>query len=196
MENAQWPQEIVNAPIVDQRKIIIRGQQQHHHKEAVISCPRCSSTNTKFCYYNNYSLSQPRHFCKSCRRYWTQGGSLRNIPVGGGSRKNIHKKSSNNYNKNNNNNNNNNNLSMQNPRSREHHLGDFRAIDELIRVPNYEACGGLGLNIANATPGDASSSGFGNSNYGSFQVLRNGDSAGDFSWTSATTGVMGGGSYW
>ncbi|KAK9269902.1 hypothetical protein L1049_025475 [Liquidambar formosana] len=53
-----------------------------------LACPRCNSTNTKFCYYNNYNLSQPRHFCKSCRRYWTQGGTLRNIPVGGGSRKN------------------------------------------------------------------------------------------------------------
>ncbi|KAK8962186.1 Dof zinc finger protein DOF5.7 [Platanthera guangdongensis] len=41
----------------------------------------------KFCYYNNYSLSQPRYFCKSCRRYWTKGGSLRNVPVGGGCRK-------------------------------------------------------------------------------------------------------------
>lgn len=24
-------------------------------------CPRCDSENTKFCYYNNYSLSQPRY---------------------------------------------------------------------------------------------------------------------------------------
>ncbi|KAL0380495.1 UNVERIFIED_CONTAM: Dof zinc finger protein DOF3.1 [Sesamum angustifolium] len=53
-----------------------------------LKCPRCDSTDTKFCYYNNYNLSQPRHFCKSCRRYWTKGGTLRNIPVGGGSRKN------------------------------------------------------------------------------------------------------------
>ncbi|XXG64288.1 hypothetical protein AAC387_Pa05g2279 [Persea americana] len=53
-----------------------------------LKCPRCDSNNTKFCYYNNYNLSQPRHFCKNCRRYWTKGGSLRNIPVGGGSRKN------------------------------------------------------------------------------------------------------------
>ncbi|KAJ3699482.1 hypothetical protein LUZ61_003187 [Rhynchospora tenuis] len=53
-----------------------------------LKCPRCDSTNTKFCYYNNYSLSQPRYFCKGCRRYWTKGGSLRNVPVGGGSRKN------------------------------------------------------------------------------------------------------------
>ncbi|RYQ80502.1 hypothetical protein Ahy_Scaffold1g106872 isoform A [Arachis hypogaea] len=53
-----------------------------------LPCPRCDSTNTKFCYYNNYNFSQPRHFCKSCRRYWTHGGTLRDIPVGGGSRKN------------------------------------------------------------------------------------------------------------
>ena len=52
-----------------------------------LPCPRCDSTSTKFCYYNNYNLSQPRHFCKSCRRYWTQGGTLRNVPVGGGTRK-------------------------------------------------------------------------------------------------------------
>ncbi|RDY01026.1 Dof zinc finger protein DOF1.7, partial [Mucuna pruriens] len=53
-----------------------------------LKCPRCESTNTKFCYFNNYNLSQPRHFCKNCRRYWTKGGALRNIPVGGGTRKN------------------------------------------------------------------------------------------------------------
>ncbi|CAH9100398.1 unnamed protein product [Cuscuta epithymum] len=52
-----------------------------------LPCPRCESTNTKFCYYNNYNLSQPRHFCKACRRYWTRGGTLRNVPVGGGTRK-------------------------------------------------------------------------------------------------------------
>ncbi|KAJ6826313.1 uncharacterized protein M6B38_372865 [Iris pallida] len=57
-------------------------------KEQALHCPRCNSTNTKFCYYNNYSLTQPRYFCKACRRYWTEGGSLRNVPVGGGSRKN------------------------------------------------------------------------------------------------------------
>ncbi|XP_038895332.1 dof zinc finger protein DOF3.6 [Benincasa hispida] len=56
--------------------------------ETALKCPRCDSTNTKFCYFNNYSLSQPRHFCKSCRRYWTRGGALRNVPVGGGCRRN------------------------------------------------------------------------------------------------------------
>ncbi|XP_040993309.1 dof zinc finger protein DOF5.3-like [Juglans microcarpa x Juglans regia] len=52
-----------------------------------LRCPRCDSSNTKFCYYNNYNLTQPRHFCKTCRRYWTKGGALRNVPIGGGCRK-------------------------------------------------------------------------------------------------------------
>ncbi|XP_051148979.1 dof zinc finger protein DOF3.6-like [Andrographis paniculata] len=61
--------------------------------EAALKCPRCESTNTKFCYFNNYSLTQPRHFCKTCRRYWTRGGALRNVPVGGGCRRNRRTKS-------------------------------------------------------------------------------------------------------
>ncbi|OMO62427.1 Zinc finger, Dof-type [Corchorus capsularis] len=61
----------------------LRPEEQHPPQK----CPRCESFNTKFCYYNNYSLSQPRFFCKTCRRYWTEGGSLRNVPVGGGCRK-------------------------------------------------------------------------------------------------------------
>ncbi|CAN8305974.1 unnamed protein product [Cochlearia groenlandica] len=56
--------------------------------EGTLNCPRCDSTNTKFCYYNNYNFTQPRYFCKGCRRYWTRGGTLRNVPVGGGCRKN------------------------------------------------------------------------------------------------------------
>lgn len=62
--------------------------------EEALKCPRCDSSNTKFCYYNNYSLTQPRYFCKSCRRYWTKGGTLRNVPVGGGCRKNKRSSSS------------------------------------------------------------------------------------------------------
>ncbi|KAM3355418.1 hypothetical protein ACQJBY_025911 [Aegilops geniculata] len=52
-----------------------------------LNCPRCDSTNTKFCYFNNYSFTQPRHFCRACRRYWTRGGALRNVPIGGGYRR-------------------------------------------------------------------------------------------------------------
>ncbi|KAK7309591.1 hypothetical protein RJT34_06444 [Clitoria ternatea] len=63
-------------------------------QEQGLKCPRCDSPNTKFCYYNNYSLTQPRHFCKTCRRYWTKGGALRNVPIGGGCRKNKKVKSS------------------------------------------------------------------------------------------------------
>ncbi|CAM0958398.1 unnamed protein product [Alopecurus aequalis] len=55
--------------------------------EQGLKCPRCDSGNTKFCYFNNYSLTQPRHFCRACRRYWTRGGALRNVPVGGGYRR-------------------------------------------------------------------------------------------------------------
>ncbi|XP_019464788.1 PREDICTED: dof zinc finger protein DOF5.6-like [Lupinus angustifolius] len=66
---------------MDQRKL-------RPPKDQALKCPRCDSTHTKFCYYNNYSLTQPRYFCKTCRRYWTKGGTLRNIPVGGGCRKN------------------------------------------------------------------------------------------------------------
>ncbi|KAK7349411.1 hypothetical protein VNO77_06755 [Canavalia gladiata] len=64
------------------------GLEKKARPQEQLNCPRCNSTNTKFCYYNNYSLTQPRYFCKTCRRYWTEGGSLRNVPVGGGSRKN------------------------------------------------------------------------------------------------------------
>ncbi|KAJ4882292.1 Dof zinc finger protein DOF5.1 [Raphanus sativus] len=62
--------------------------------ETSLKCPRCDSTNTKFCYFNNYSLTQPRHFCKSCRRYWTCGGALRSVPAGGGCRRNKRTKNS------------------------------------------------------------------------------------------------------
>ncbi|XP_028763470.1 cyclic dof factor 1 [Neltuma alba] len=55
--------------------------------DQVLPCPRCNSMNTKFCYYNNYNVNQPRHFCKSCQRYWTAGGTMRNVPVGAGRRK-------------------------------------------------------------------------------------------------------------
>lgn len=55
-------------------------------------CPRCDSTNTKFCYFNNYSRTQPRHFCRACCRYWTEGGTLRSVPAGGGVRKNKRRK--------------------------------------------------------------------------------------------------------
>ncbi|CAN0896559.1 Cyclic dof factor 2 [Linum grandiflorum] len=68
-------------------------QQQQQDKtlkkpDKILPCPRCNSMETKFCYYNNYNVNQPRHFCKNCQRYWTAGGTMRNVPVGAGRRKN------------------------------------------------------------------------------------------------------------
>ncbi|KAL3524431.1 hypothetical protein ACH5RR_017265 [Cinchona calisaya] len=98
--NQYWPQDRVQLvkptdqnpkpAATQERKLLARPQKEH----ANLKCPRCNSTNTKFCYYNNYSLSQPRYLCKTCRRYWTEGGTLRNLPVGGGSRKNNKRSSS------------------------------------------------------------------------------------------------------
>ncbi|XP_075513731.1 uncharacterized protein LOC142548950 [Primulina tabacum] len=68
---------------------LMRRQQQPEF----LKCPRCGSTNTKFCYYNNYNKSQPRYFCKACKRHWTKGGTLRNVPVGGGRKSKRPKKS-------------------------------------------------------------------------------------------------------
>ncbi|GJN37887.1 hypothetical protein PR202_gb26885 [Eleusine coracana subsp. coracana] len=36
--------------------------------DKILPCPRCNSMDTKFCYYNNYNVNQPRHFCKNCQR--------------------------------------------------------------------------------------------------------------------------------
>ncbi|GAV71356.1 zf-Dof domain-containing protein [Cephalotus follicularis] len=83
-------QETLNHSL-ESMMVCAKAQQERKPRpqpEQALKCPRCDSTNTKFCYYNNYSLSQPRYFCKSCRRYWTKGGTLRNVPVGGGCRKN------------------------------------------------------------------------------------------------------------
>ncbi|XP_074583543.1 uncharacterized protein LOC141839645 [Curcuma longa] len=56
-------------------------------REEALPCPRCKSRETKFCYFNNYNVNQPRHFCKACHRYWTAAGALRNVPVGAGRRR-------------------------------------------------------------------------------------------------------------
>ncbi|KAG8385533.1 hypothetical protein BUALT_Bualt03G0055100 [Buddleja alternifolia] len=77
-----------NSKVVVVMEKTTNQQQDPPPHQPPLKCPRCDSSNTKFCYYNNYSLSQPRHFCKACKRYWTRGGTLRNVPVGGGCRKN------------------------------------------------------------------------------------------------------------
>ncbi|GAV65072.1 zf-Dof domain-containing protein [Cephalotus follicularis] len=90
----EWPQnQIDEKSLMASTAMLLDkpGQEQQLQQQPpqqALKCPRCNSSNTKFCYYNNYSLSQPRHFCKACKRYWTRGGTLRNVPVGGGCRKN------------------------------------------------------------------------------------------------------------
>ncbi|KAF8024510.1 hypothetical protein BT93_F1627 [Corymbia citriodora subsp. variegata] len=93
MDTAQWPSQDTRpvkgmeetSPNACNNRAMLEKRARPQEQ---LNCPRCNSNNTKFCYYNNYSLTQPRYFCKTCRRYWTDGGSLRNVPVGGGSRKN------------------------------------------------------------------------------------------------------------
>ncbi|XP_027348372.1 cyclic dof factor 4-like [Abrus precatorius] len=71
--------------IKEEKKESEEGREKRPDK--IIACPRCKSMETKFCYFNNYNVNQPRHFCKGCQRYWTAGGALRNVPVGAGRRK-------------------------------------------------------------------------------------------------------------
>ncbi|KAE8659715.1 Dof zinc finger protein DOF5.3 [Hibiscus syriacus] len=81
-----WSQSLLQAQTLELPKAMKRQNPQNQQQSESLKCPRCDSTNTKFCYYNNYNKSQPRHFCKDCKRYWTKGGTLRNVPVGGGSK--------------------------------------------------------------------------------------------------------------
>ncbi|XWS15713.1 hypothetical protein CRYUN_Cryun34aG0025600 [Craigia yunnanensis] len=92
-----WSQSLLQAQTLELPKASAMKRQHPQNQQQQsepLKCPRCDSTNTKFCYYNNYNKSQPRHFCKTCRRHWTKGGTLRNVPVGGG-RKNKRLKTSN-----------------------------------------------------------------------------------------------------
>ncbi|KAG6387127.1 hypothetical protein SASPL_152312 [Salvia splendens] len=56
---------------------------QEKRPDKIIPCPRCKSTETKFCYFNNYNVNQPRHFCKGCQRYWTAAAPCANVPASG-----------------------------------------------------------------------------------------------------------------
>ncbi|GLJ37118.1 hypothetical protein SUGI_0752650 [Cryptomeria japonica] len=81
-------EEEVGSSETEAKKEEAGGQAVLKKPDKLLPCPRCESMDTKFCYYNNYNVNQPRHFCKNCQRYWTAGGSLRNVPVGAGRRKN------------------------------------------------------------------------------------------------------------
>lgn len=82
-ENTKPTEEKVDGNCSEQEKILKKP-------DKILPCPRCNSSDTKFCYFNNYNVNQPRYFCKNCQRYWTAGGTMRNVPVGAGRRKNKH----------------------------------------------------------------------------------------------------------
>ncbi|KAI4296687.1 hypothetical protein L6164_036628 [Bauhinia variegata] len=94
-----WNQTLLQAQDLELPKptppLMRKQQQQNQQQSEALKCPRCDSSNTKFCYYNNYNKSQPRHFCRTCKRHWTKGGTLRNVPVGGGRKNKRVKKSTN-----------------------------------------------------------------------------------------------------
>ncbi|KAL3650575.1 hypothetical protein CASFOL_006978 [Castilleja foliolosa] len=87
MDTSQWPQGIESVVRAVETTTPTTKNNNNNKPNKELNCPRCNSNNTKFCYYNNYSLSQPRYLCKTCKRYWTVGGTLRSVPVGGASRK-------------------------------------------------------------------------------------------------------------
>ncbi|XP_012451447.2 dof zinc finger protein DOF1.4 [Gossypium raimondii] len=99
-DEVEWiqGQSLLQAPTMERPKA--SSMKRRHHQEnqlqqlePPLKCPRCDSSNTKFCYYNNYNKSQPRYFCKTCKRHWTKGGNLRNVPVGGGRKNKRHQTS-------------------------------------------------------------------------------------------------------
>nr|GMC48935.1 dof zinc finger protein DOF1.2-like [Ipomoea batatas] len=53
----------------------------------IICCCKKESYDTKFRYFNNYNVNQPRYYCRTCRRHWTHGGAQHDIPRGGRSHK-------------------------------------------------------------------------------------------------------------
>ncbi|CAJ2648656.1 dof zinc finger protein [Trifolium pratense] len=81
--SVDWNQTLLQDQNLELPKTHPMKKNQQIQQSEVVNCPRCDSTNTKFCYYNNYNKSQPRHFCRACKRHWTKGGTLRNVPVGG-----------------------------------------------------------------------------------------------------------------
>ncbi|XVF14291.1 hypothetical protein REPUB_Repub09cG0046200 [Reevesia pubescens] len=88
-DNLKTPSALKASKTDEDQSEISNSQEKTLKKpDKIIPCPRCNSMDTKFCYYNNYNVNQPRHFCKNCQRYWTAGGTMRNVPVGAGRRKN------------------------------------------------------------------------------------------------------------
>ncbi|CAG7867429.1 hypothetical protein IGI04_038908 [Brassica rapa subsp. trilocularis] len=109
--------------------------------EGALKCPRCNSINTKFCYNNNYNPTQPRHYCKACRRYWTHGGKLRDVPEGGRRRRNSKKNKNGNAKSS---------STVNAPSSSSGQLRTNHQFPFLPTLQNLTQLGGIGLNLAAA----------------------------------------------
>ena len=57
------------------------GRAKLPRPEGTAHCPRCNSDNTKFCYYNNYNIKQPRYLCKVRSRTITAAGTVHVSPL-------------------------------------------------------------------------------------------------------------------
>lgn len=49
--------------------------------DSILPCPCCNSMETKYCYYNNQNVSQPRKFCKSHLKNKKSDSRIRHINV-------------------------------------------------------------------------------------------------------------------
>nr|GMC48871.1 dof zinc finger protein DOF1.2-like [Ipomoea batatas] len=84
MEQNRGPGEYHQSlPLVRRSRVV----NYHSTPLPLIKCPRCQSYDTKFRYFNNYNVNQPRYYCRTCRRHWTHGGAQHDIPRGGRSHK-------------------------------------------------------------------------------------------------------------
>lgn len=84
MEQGRGPSDS-HQPLSLERKF--KAADYHGPPPPPRECPRCQSNDTKFCYFNNYSVDQPRYYCRTCKCHWTHGGIQRDIPIGGKSHK-------------------------------------------------------------------------------------------------------------
>ncbi|KAL4565380.1 hypothetical protein LXL04_029472 [Taraxacum kok-saghyz] len=87
MDRPHWPQEIVVKPM---EQIVVPNTNTTNSNNNFNNLSKPSSSSSSF----ERRLRPQKAAAVNCPRYWTEGGTLRNIPVGGGSRKNKRSSSS------------------------------------------------------------------------------------------------------
>lgn len=58
------------------------GHSKVKRPPGVQQCPRCNSKNTKFCYYNNYNIKQPRYYCRVSETAGSDASTTTHIRTG------------------------------------------------------------------------------------------------------------------